>query len=1384
MNPSAFQNGKKSKRRFNIELFFVLVLLFLLSVFLFLSLLTVLITRVSVADTTPPAIAIISPQNTTYATSSVPLTFAISEPTSWIGYSLDNQANVTITGNTTLTGLANGCHSVMIYGNDSYGNMGASEKVYFTVAVNRPPMAPVVDVTPNMPYTVNDLVCTVTDASTDPDGDVVTYRYEWFRDGVLRQTTSTTGLTNVLSSRLTAKGETWKCVVTPNDGQINGPSAQDQVTVQNSAPSAPIIDVLPDFPATTDELKCKIVAPSVDPDGDSVTYTYEWYKNDVIQTGLTTNTVSCSETSKGETRKCVVTPNDGTEDGPTDEDLVTIMNSPPAASNVMITPPSPFTDDDLTGSYVFSDADEDGESGTEIRWYKDDVLQAVYNNVLTIPSEATSVGEEWYYSVRPKDGTDFGNLAKSNVVTIQKLPVYTLRVYSSPSGVTFIVNGESHTTPWSGTYGQGTSVSLEMPSTHMVGEAKYFWSNWNDGETSRSRTVTLNRNISLTGQFSGPYYELTVNSSPITGITFTIDGVDKTTPYTEWLPQGSYTLVMPETYDGYVWSHWLEDGDTDRTKTITLPGTTWTGVYWRDTVPPSITIISPQNTTYAISSVPLTFFLNESTSWIGYSLDNKANVTVAGNTTLTSLSDGCHNVVVYANDTFGNMGSSRKIYFTVDTTPPQIRIISPENKTYVTSYVSLTFMVSEPTSWIAYSLDNQAKVTITGNTTLTGLVNDCHNVIVYGNDSLGNMGSSEKVYFTVAVNRPPTAPVVEVTPKVAYTVNDLVCTVTGASRDPDGDPVTYRYEWFKDGVLEQTVNTTELTNVLSSALTAKGEVWKCVVTPNDGKLDGSPDEDQVTIQNSPPQACNLTISPATPDTTDSLNASYIYTDADDDSESGTEIRWYKDGVLQSAYNDLKIVPASATSKGEEWYYTVRPKDGVDFGDLETSSSVIIQNAPPTKPVAEISPDSPKTTDDLICNISLPSVDPDGDPVTYRYEWYKNGVFQPELNAKNISAALTIKGQVWKCIVTPNDGIVDGPSSEDSVTILNSPPTRPVVDVKPDSPDTTDELTCTIVTPSRDPDGDAITYRYDWYKNCVWQFMGETVSPLLTSEGETWKCVVTPNDGTEDGASGKDLVTISYETTVYVDPQESVVKVGQTFKVNVSIADVYGLQGFDFCLFYNTTILDCLEVEEGSFMASFGPTFIAKLEIEDRYNETQGRVQMAVVIYGNGSANGRGTLATITFNATALGECTLDLHSIHPYNPEEVKLCTCGSRAISNKAVDGYVEVSSDPHDPLSRARAGEPYQLIFYDGEHVRFLKVDKNTVLDEFLKYLWKHCTNKSKSTQFVDRQVENVENINGTTMEFHNKQRKDYEITGEKYPHKPIFACFPPEKCLKKRV
>jgi len=88
--------------------------------------------------------------------------------------------------------------------------------------------------------------------------------------------------------------------------------------------------------------------------------------------------------------------------------------------------------------------------------------------------------------------------------------------------------------------------------------------------------------------------------------------------------------------------------------------------------PPLITILSPQNISYPINNLPLTFTLNETVAWSGYSLDSQNNVTISGNTTLSALTDGSHNVVVYANSTTGAMAASNTVYFTINPMLPNI----------------------------------------------------------------------------------------------------------------------------------------------------------------------------------------------------------------------------------------------------------------------------------------------------------------------------------------------------------------------------------------------------------------------------------------------------------------------------------------------------------------------------------------------------------------------------------------------------------------------------------------------------------------------------------------------------------------------------------------
>ena len=98
-------------------------------------------------------------------------------------------------------------------------------------------------------------------------------------------------------------------------------------------------------------------------------------------------------------------------------------------------------------------------------------------------------------------------------------------------------------------------------------------------------------------------------------------------------------------------------------------------------ISPIVSIISPENSSFLKSNVPLTFTVDNTIplSWIqpiftnisqtSYSIDGQNEVTVKGNKTLTGLSNGAHNITVYVKDTFGTVGVSQTIYFTTDAEP-------------------------------------------------------------------------------------------------------------------------------------------------------------------------------------------------------------------------------------------------------------------------------------------------------------------------------------------------------------------------------------------------------------------------------------------------------------------------------------------------------------------------------------------------------------------------------------------------------------------------------------------------------------------------------------------------------------------------------------------
>jgi len=81
---------------------------------------------------------------------------------------------------------------------------------------------------------------------------------------------------------------------------------------------------------------------------------------------------------------------------------------------------------------------------------------------------------------------------------------------------------------------------------------------------------------------------------------------------------------------------------------------------------------------------------------------------------------------------------------------PQVTLLSLENLTLTsTEHFILNFSINKPTTWTGYSLDDGENITITGNTTLTGLTIGPHNITVYAKDKAGYIGASETFKFEV-----------------------------------------------------------------------------------------------------------------------------------------------------------------------------------------------------------------------------------------------------------------------------------------------------------------------------------------------------------------------------------------------------------------------------------------------------------------------------------------------------------------------------------------------------------------------------------------------------------------------------------------------------------
>lgn len=223
--------------------------------------------------------------------------------------------------------------------NGTYFNKGDSVKCFVTptdgsangssvdsgsvIVANTAPSLSSVTISPNQPYTYESLVSAL-GTWTDIDGDSPGYNYQWFN-----QNGAVVGGTNsTLPSTATNKGDIIYLRVTPTDGTNSGNAVNsNSISVQNAAPSQPTVEIQPTDAEPDEALTCTIVAASTDADGDSITYSYQWYLNGTLMPGFTTNMIPPNTTNHNDLWSCSATPSDGSTVGSAGSDVQTVADT-------------------------------------------------------------------------------------------------------------------------------------------------------------------------------------------------------------------------------------------------------------------------------------------------------------------------------------------------------------------------------------------------------------------------------------------------------------------------------------------------------------------------------------------------------------------------------------------------------------------------------------------------------------------------------------------------------------------------------------------------------------------------------------------------------------------------------------------------------------------------------------------------------------------------------------------------------------------------------------------------------------------------------------------------------------------------------------------------